>query len=210
MTANAPARPNAKKNAGRIVMDSLKVHPGLTMETPRKQSVRVALGEVTIPGDFAQFGVYRGATARVIQSLMGEGRKLHLFDSFEGLPEDWFKQKPAGSFKLKEDEIPVFDSPAVVIHKGWFKDTAPGWAEAATTPLAFIHIDADLYSSTVDALFSINRLIVPGTVVLFDEYIGGGRDDEHRAFVDWMQKFGRTCEYLWRSSGLQACIRVTS
>jgi hypothetical protein len=34
-------------------------------------------------------------------------------------------------------------------------------------------------------------------------------DDEHRAFVDWVDKFDRGFDYLWRSDGLQVCVRIT-
>lgn len=177
---------------------------------PRKSSVKGALGEITLPGDFAQFGVYRGRSARVIHRLMTGDRKLHLFDSFEGLPEDWTPNKPAGHFKLAPDEIPIFEGDNVVIHKGWFKDTVPPWAKEIERPLAFLHIDADLYSSTVDVLFNLNDAIVPGTIILFDEYVLGHADDEHRALLDWAQKFDRKFDYLWRTDGAQVCIRITA
>src|ERR1700760_4659127 len=99
--------------------------PQKAIEQPRRGAVTEAVGEVTVEGDFAQFGVYRGNTARIIESLMTGDRKLHLFDSFEGLPEDWTKAKGKGAFKLSDGDIPIFESPHVVMHKGWFKDTVP-------------------------------------------------------------------------------------
>jgi len=177
-------------------------------EERRAGSIRGALKEVRLPGDFAQFGVFRGRTARMILELMSPDRKLHLFDSFEGLPEDWTHNKKAGAFHLNSDEIPIFDDERVAIHKGWFKDAVPEWASQAIAPLAFIHLDADLYSSTIDVLFNIDTLIVKDTVVLFDEYAGRKQDHEHRALLDWSQKFDRSFDYLWRSSGPQVCIRI--
>src|SRR5665213_2075445 len=111
---------------GRDIMESLRVHPDADARA-KGGSVRAALKEVTLPGDFAQFGVYRGKTARLIAANMEPPRKLHLFDSFEGLPEDWTNRKKEGAFKLTPDEIPIFDADNIVIHKGWFKDTVPGW-----------------------------------------------------------------------------------
>jgi len=194
-----------KSREQRELMNSLRVHPD-TKENARGGSVRAALTDVTIPGDFAQFGVFKGSTARIIESLMTGDRKLHLFDSFEGLPEDWSRKQKAGAFKLSEAEIPVFRSERVVLHKGWFSETVPEWAAQATAPLAFVHLDADLYSSTVDALFNIDRLILKDTILLFDEY--GRTDHEHRALLDWSAKFDRKFEYLWRSVRQQVCVRV--
>jgi len=188
-------------------MESLRVHDE-AREERRAGSMRAAIAEVTLEGDYAQFGVYRGRTARMILDLMSPGRTLHLFDSFEGLPEDWTPNRKAGAFKLNSEEIPSFDPERVVLHKGWFKDTVPVWGRQATVPLAFIHLDADLYSSTIDALFNIDHLILQGTIILFDEYAGPKRDEEHRALVDWGEKFNRRYEYLWRSSGPQVCIRI--
>src|SRR5579864_2775032 len=119
---------------------------------PRLQAVYSAIGEVTLEGDYAQFGVWRGRTARIIAALTSKGRKLHLFDSFEGLPEDWIASKKAGHFSLSPDQIPTFDPKVAVIHKGWFKDTVPPFVADMKEPLAFLHMDADLYSSTVDVL----------------------------------------------------------
>lgn len=194
--------------SGRHVVDSLSIHEK-AIDRPRRGAVTQAVAEVTIDGDFAQFGVFRGNTARLIESLMTGDRKLHLFDSFEGLPEDWTKNKKKGAFQLAEENIPVFDSPSVVMHRGWFKDTMPGWGREATTPLAFIHMDADLYSSSIEVLFNIDHLIRKDTIILFDEYVMGRTEDEHRALLDWSAKFGRTYEYLWRSSGSHVCVRIT-
>src|SRR4051812_43432638 len=38
-----------------------------------------------LPGDFAEVGVYQGASARILCEIKGD-RQLHLFDTFEGLP----------------------------------------------------------------------------------------------------------------------------
>ena len=39
-----------------------------------------------VPGDIAEVGVYKGGSARIICEAK-ENRTLHLFDTFEGLPE---------------------------------------------------------------------------------------------------------------------------
>jgi hypothetical protein len=177
----------------------------------RMQAVYAAIGEVTLEGDYAQFGVWRGRTARIIAALTSKGRKLHLFDSFEGLPEDWIASKKAGHFSLSPDEIPSFDPKVAVVHKGWFKDTIPPFVADMKKPLAFLHMDADLYSSTVDVLFNADRIIARDTILLFDEYAvpKSEADDEHRAFMDWVDKFGRGFDYLWRSEAIQVCVRIT-
>ena len=202
-------RKRARQSPAHRLMNSLrKVHiPAI--DNPRSTSIYLAIGEVTLAGDYAEFGVYRGGSARFIHTLMFGDRKLHLFDSFEGLPEDWTDAKKAGTFKLASDEIPNFNPRRTVVHKGWFKNTVPAWAKTMDRPLAFVHMDADLYSSTVDVLFNIDKLVTKGTVILFDEYVFGAEDHEHRALTDWAQKYHRQFEYLWRTTGPQVCIRIT-
>lgn len=176
-------------------------------------SVTEVLSDITLAGDWCQFGVFRGATARVFEAVIPPDRTLHLFDSFEGLPESWgqggWKQ---GHFQVPADEVPRFDPRKVQVHRGWFKDTVPTFRSAQGKPLAFLHIDSDLYSSAIDVLDGLNELIVPGTVLLFDEFFmqANGRvsEDECRALLDWSKRYGRRWEPLWRTNWVQACVRV--
>lgn len=77
-----------------------------------------------------------------------------------------------------------------------------------------VHADADLYSSTPEALEGLNEHIVPGTVIVFDEYMiragDHAADDEHRALLDWCRACGRKFEYLWKTRWAQVGVRVTT
>lgn len=198
------------------IMDRLKkIHvPSLFSDNDRAYSYKLisiyeAMAEISLPGDFAEFGVYKGRCAHFISNFLTVDRRLHLFDSFEGLPEDWANGRwKAGAFRLGKKKIPEFASDRIVLYKGWFKDTVPAFAASLVEPLAFIHMDADLYGSTLDALLNIDHLIAPGTVILFDEYVMKETDDEHRALVEWARKFDRRFAYLWRTRRVQVCVRV--
>jgi hypothetical protein len=158
-------------------------------------------------GEYAQFGVFKGATARFFLPYVPGNRKFHLFDSFTGLPHEWGGKLKAGAFDLK-GQVPNLNTKRCVIHKGWFKDTVPGFAASAKTPMAFLHLDADLYSSTMEVLRPLNSRIVPGSILLFDEYMLEGQDEEHRALVDWAKSENRDYEYLWRTRWSQVAVRV--
>ena len=55
------------------------------------------------------------------------------------------------------------------IINGWFNETCPGFDYKK--PVAkFIHIDCDVYESTVDVFNTLTGKIVPGTVIVFDDY----------------------------------------
>lgn len=181
------------------------------MHSYKFMSLHAAIPEIKLAGDCAQFGVYSGRCARFLAAHMPRTRRLFLFDSFEGLPEDWTGQYKKGAFSL--DEVPQFEAPQIRIIKGWFKNTVPTFAAILDQPLAFIHMDADLYSSTMDVLTNLNSHISAGTVILFDEYFlieaGKEYDDEHRALLDYCAKFGRKFEYLWRTRHVQVAIKIT-
>ncbi len=99
------------------------------------------------------------------------GRKLHLFDSFEGLPEDWSDTKfKKGHFSVTADEIFAFDPSRTAVHKGWFSDTIGPYKETYSNPVSMIHSDADLYSLTIDVLEGLNDQIVPGTILLLMKF----------------------------------------
>jgi len=64
-------------------------------------------------------------------------------------------------------------------------------------PVAFLHLDADLYSSTKTVLDLIGPRLVTGSVVLFDEYFSnpGWQDGEHRAWLEYVDTTGLTFDY---------------
>jgi hypothetical protein len=169
-----------------------------------------AMFEVTLVGDFAEFGVFKGVSARFLSQFLYGERSLHLFDSFEGLPEAWVGVDgyDKGHFSTN-GQVPRIRGKHVHIHKGWFSDTIPPFAEALTQPLSFIHMDADLYGSTMDVFNGLNEFISPGTIILFNEYVMKQSEDEHRALLDWSQQHRREFQYLWRSESVQVAIRVT-
>lgn len=171
----------------------------------RERAIHTACVHQRFDGDWAEFGVYKGDTARWMLSYLTDGNTLHLFDSFEGLSRAW-SGLPAGSFKT---EAPVFDDERVIMHPGWFCDTVSQALEGKT--LSFIHVDCDLYESALDALWSLPPLR-PGTLILFDEYVHnlGGKpvDDERRAFNEWASDNNYKWKYLWRTAWTQVCVEV--
>lgn len=197
----------------RIVHKTSLYHEKTPFYSYKYISVTEVLSDITLSGDWCQFGVFRGATARVFEAVIPPDRILHLFDSFEGLPEEWvqggWKQ---GHFKVPVDKVPLFDPSRVQVHRGWFNNTVPIFRSTHDDSLAFLHIDSDLYSSAIDVLDGLNELIVPGTVLLFDEFFmlanGKVSEDECRALLDWSQRNGRQWEPLWRTNWVQACVRI--
>jgi predicted O-methyltransferase YrrM len=77
----------------------------------------------------------------------------------------------------------------------------------------FINIDCDIYSSTVTILENLAPLIVVGSVIVFDEYIGNEkwREDEYKAFQESVMKHSWAYEYIAFSVFTkQVAVRITS
>lgn len=144
--------------------------------------LRDVLNEYKPTGWAAEFGVYSGSSLAIIAEHM----PVIGFDSFEGLPEDWREGFPKGSFATDGDEALYLPSPLYnqLLVKGWFEDTVPTFP---FPDLGLVHIDCDLYSSTVTALEAVLPCIHPGTILVFDEFEGPDFDDEKRAWVDFSQ-----------------------
>lgn len=149
---------------------------------------------------FCEFGVHKGETITHVARVLverGASVPVHGFDSFEGLPDDWFLGRKAGRFSLEGNAPTVPGN--VTLHKGWFKDTLPRFAARHAGPAGFLHVDADLYSSTrtvLDVLHEHGR-IVSGTVIVFDEYFNypGWREHEYKAWNEFVQRTGIRFSY---------------
>lgn len=155
-----------------------------------------------------EFGVYRGASLRLIAA--GLQGAVHGFDSFEGLPEDWTSTQHKGRFSL--GGAPPGGLPEQVqLHKGWFSDTLPAFLEAHPGPVRFLHVDCDIYSSTLTVLDLLAARLVPGSIVVFDEYLNypGWQQHEHRALVEASARHGFGFRYFgYASDWLSVGIRI--
>ena len=69
-------------------------------------------------------------------------------------------------------------------------------------PIALLHVDSDLYSSAVTVLTLLEKQIVPGTVIVFDEYMNypGWQLDEFRAWQEFVRANDVQYEYIGRVS----------
>jgi O-methyltransferase len=137
-----------------------------------------------LPGDLIECGSYKGGSAVNLSRLAAmTGRRLHLFDSFEGLPEPapidqehlvlseftyhtYQAGDYAGSLREVQENIRKYGAlGACEFHKGFFSDTLPHFRE----PLAFAYVDADLTSSVLDCLRYVWPLLQPDCYLFTDE-----------------------------------------
>jgi len=154
-----------------------------------------ALKAAPSDGLFIEFGVRSG---RTINHIAGKRPKATVdgFDSFEGLPEAWAGYTmDRGAFG--GEGIPDV-KPNVRLHVGWFDATLPAFLADHDDPVAFIHVDSDLYSSAQTILSELAPRFRPGSVIVFNEYFNypNWKEHEFRAWHEFCAEHDVTYEYL--------------
>lgn len=152
-------------------------------------------GKYKIDGCFVECGVYRGGCVAVMACVAhnaGNNRKIHLFDSFEGLPEPteedgneaklYAENKMGGRLYSIGKCVGPYDGVTylffsllklkkenIVIHKGWFQDTIPK-IKNTIGHIAILRLDADWYESTKVCLDNLYDNVVSGGFIIIDDY----------------------------------------
>src|SRR5207253_1050238 len=126
---------------------------------------------------------------------------FYAFDSFEGLPET--KSEQDGYFKTgtfctsRMDFVKIVDSKTGLhlddkfIVQGYYCDSLTTELQARMPKAGVVHIDVDLYSSTVDVLRFVKPLLVQGTLLVFDDWYafpGGSLMGERRALTEFLDE----------------------
>lgn len=126
-------------------------------------------------GAFAEVGTFAGGTARIITEAAPE-KIFYTFDSFEGIKEidkkfDRPHFKNAFDFDGLEKTARVIlsDCKNVEIIKGWFPDSFYG-RNLHSQNFCFVHADADVYPSTKAICEVFFPRLVPGGIIVFDDY----------------------------------------
>lgn len=140
--------------------------------------------------DYLEFGVFHGESLRWWAAHNSDpAARFYGFDGFTGLPDGWVGLPP-GTFSTG-GQIPTFDDPRVALEIGLFQDTLGEFV--ARQPLdrrTVIHLDADLYSSTLYVLTTLAPRLRPGDVILFDELGSAyGVTHEFRALEDFAASY---------------------
>jgi len=127
-----------------------------------------------LEGDIAECGVYEGATAYLMfERIKSKQKKLHLFDSFEGLshPDDsidgdyWVKGNLSISEKIVRKNLP--ESERILYYKGWIPDR---FDDVSHIKFSFVHLDVDLYQPTYDSLVFFYPRMTSGAILVCDDY----------------------------------------
>jgi O-methyltransferase len=125
------------------------------------------------PMHYLEFGVAGGTSfAWWANANKHPDSLFYGFDTFEGLPEDWhFYKKGDMGF-----DVPLLEDSRARFIKGLFQDTLYLFLEdyrqraGRSEAIRVIHLDADLYSSTLFALTMLAPYLKNGDILFFDEF----------------------------------------
>jgi O-methyltransferase len=154
------------------------------------------LAKNNIAGDFVECGVWKGgSTMAAIDTLIKAGdltRTIYLYDTFEGMSEPtWHDKEDSGTLASNllsisdpndaasiwcvsaleevQNNINILKYPVELLHyvKGKVEDTIPG---KIPSKIALLRLDTDWYESTAHELKYLYPLLVPGGVIIIDDY----------------------------------------
>lgn len=147
-----------------------------------------------VEGDFVEMGCYKGDTSLLLADILkGFGKRLWIYDSFEGLPEKTKSDQSVLGENFKGGELYVTKRevkqrflkaglPVSVIKKAWFADLT---AEDLPEKIAFAFLDGDFYESIWDSL----RLVVPkmtkNGVLIVHDYTNPALPGVRKAVDEW-------------------------
>jgi hypothetical protein len=132
---------------------------------------QLALMSRDMEGDTAECGAYFGAGSYLIckATQPKEGRTHFIFDSFEGVSNP--DEHDGDYWKKGEMRCPLdkFQRPEgnISIHKGWIPER---FTEVADRRFSFVHIDVDLHQPTSDSINFFYPRMVPGGLMVLDDY----------------------------------------
>jgi O-methyltransferase len=131
-----------------------------------------------LPGDVLEVGVWRGGTAGILgRAVISAGAHCHLWlaDTFEGVPRAGAQDtryKGGEHADTSEDVVRTLlrdlEISEFTILRGVFpEDTAHAMGD---TRLKLCHIDVDIYASAKSVFTWVWDRLVPGGLVVFDDY----------------------------------------
>lgn len=125
-----------------------------------------------LEGDVAEIGVYKGGTAKLL-ALSCPDKTIHLFDTFQGMPAkddpsiDFHKEGDFNDTSLEAVRDALSDCNDVKFYPGMFPDTVDS---TISEKFSLVHSDVDLYQCNVDVLEYFYPRLVPGGIIVFDDY----------------------------------------
>jgi O-methyltransferase len=157
-----------------------------------------------LEGDFVECACYKGTTVRVICDAVGfsgrTDRRYFLYDLFDHDPGMPHHAMPEHSKQLYAATKARFaDCPNVIITQGKVPEVL---AEAAPEKIAFMHIDLNNADAEIGALEVLFDRMVPGALLVLDDYGWMAYRAQKLAEDPWLEKRGYRVLELPTGQGL--------
>lgn len=150
-----------------------------------------------IAGDVVELGCYVGTTSVFLaKTLQKTDKKLYVYDSFEGLPEKSTEDDSPLGNQFKKGELSASKKQFIkniknanvampVIKKAWFSDLTP---RDIPNKISFAFLDGDYYESIRQSLLLVEKNMVPGSIMIVDDYSNEELPGVARAVDGWLLK----------------------
>lgn len=179
----------AFRKAGKIFGYRFDFAP-LTLDgsSQAKEKYFLKLGQraAKLPGVFIECGLGNGFSFACLSEVANKvGKEVYGFDSFKGFPAP--HTEDLSRYQIKEGDwsnVEIEKVRSAVLAKtnqsfleekthiipGFLSETLP---KTNFENIALLHLDVDLYQSYLDALVVLYDKVVPGGVIIIDEYLNG-------------------------------------
>ena len=156
--------------------------------------IELARGALFVEGDYVEMGCYKGDTSLLLaEVLQNSGKKLWIYDSFEGLPEKNKEDESVLGMGFRGGELLVTKRevkgrflraglPVPVIKKAWFSELSAG---DLPEKIAFAFLDGDFYESIKCSLELVGPRMVVGGVMVVHDYKNLALPGVKKAVDEW-------------------------
>lgn len=156
---------------------------------------QLAKSTANMAGDTAECGVFKGnGSWLILHAEKNPDSTHHVFDSFEGVSEplptdnlnrpgayEWKKHDMAHPLESVREKLSPF--PKTQYYKGWIPER---FAEVADRRFKFVHVDVDLYQPTLDSFKFFYDKMLPGGIMLCDDYACPGTPGAMQAIEEFL------------------------
>ncbi len=158
---------------------------------------QLAVTAGAIPGDYIEFGTFRGATAFCMLHAtepLSNPKSMYLYDTFSGIPSESMSphEREVGLGGLHRDtSVELVRSSLaryrdrIHIRCGIIPETLD---DSGPTQIAMMHVDLNLAQPTLDALHWAYPRWSTGGICLLDDYLWRGFEDQRRCLEQFFRE----------------------
>jgi O-methyltransferase len=171
-------------------------HNDQVSEDETKKIIDILKTTLELDGDIVELGCYKGDTSLMLaEAIRSTGKKLWIYDSFEGLPQKSMQDESAIGVDFKAGELFVTKRevkqrflraglPVPVIKKAWFNELT---SDDLPLSICFAFLDGDFYQSIKDSLKLVESKMIKGAALLVHDYKNEALPGVAKAVDEWLK-----------------------